>query len=304
MSSAAAVARAAVVFVVCVVTILTAVVLGGSFLRDVAAARPSSAAAAGARAAAPFSTDVVRRLEALIAAFPGRTGVWIADPVSSAPLYSRDANTPIVSASLYKLGVLFEAERRVDQGELRYADSVTIGADDVSDEGSVYEVGAVVSVDEALEAMITVSDNGTALALWHRFGGDAMDASLARAGLGDLHVTLDANGNTVATPRAIGTFFRLLARRELVSAAASDRMLRRLERQKINDRLPAELPAKTVIAHKTGNLAGVAHDAGIIVTSSGARIVVVMTWDASEGANALIAAIGAVVYDASLAGTR
>ena len=304
MSSAAAAARAAVVFVVCAATVLTAVVLGGSFLRDVAAARPASAAAAGARAAAPFSTDVVRRLDALIAAFPGRTGVWIADPVGSAPLYAHDADKAGASASLYKLGVLFEAERRVESRELGYADLVTISEDDVNEQGSIYEAGAATSLDAALEAMITVSDNGAALALWHRLGGDAMEASLARAGLGDLHVTLDANGDTLATPRAIGTFFRLIARRQLVSPAASDRMLARLERQKINDRLPAALPAGVVVAHKTGNLGGVTHDAGIIVTLAGPRIVVVMTWGGDGAANALIAAIGATVYDASRAGVR
>ena len=301
MSRAASAALAALV---CAAAVVTAIVLAGSFLRDVAARRPSSAAAVGARAAAPFSSDVIRRLDGLIAAFPGTAGVWIADPVAGTPLYARDADRPGSSASLYKLGVLFEAERRVDTGELRYADLVTIAEDDVNEQGSIYEAGALITIDAALEAMVTVSDNGAALALWHRLGGEAMEPSLARAGLGDLHVTLDANGDTLATPRAIGTFFRLVARRELVSLAASDRMLARLERQKINDRLPAALPAGVVVAHKTGNLAGVTHDAGIIVTPSGPRIVVVMTWGADALANGLTAAIGATVYDASPAGGR
>ena len=302
MRQTASAALAAVVLAVAAVTVVTAIVLTGSFLRDVAGARrPASAAAVGARAAAPFSSGVVRRLDGLIASFPGTAGVWIADPVASTPLYTHAAETPGASASLYKVGVLFEAERRVESGELRYADVVTIAEDDVSEQGSVYEAGAVITVDAALEAMITISDNGAALALWHRLGGDAMEASLARAGLGDLHVTLDANGGTLATPRAIGTFFRLVARRELVSLAASERMLARLERQKINDRLPAALPAGVIVAHKTGNLTGVIHDAGIIVTPSGPRVVVVMTWGADALANKLIAAIGATVYDASLA---
>jgi beta-lactamase class A len=55
-----------------------------------------------------------------------------------------------------------------------------------------------------------------------------------------------------------------------------------------------------VVAHKTGNLEGFIHDAGIIFTPTGQRIVVVMTWDAYEGANAFIAEIAKVVYGASL----
>lgn len=281
-------------------TVACAVIIGVSLVNDAAGARASSAAVA-AFAATPFSSDVVRRLDALIAAFPGGAGVWIGDPVTSAPLYSRNADRPVITASLYKLGVLLEAETRVDRGTLRYSSTVTIQDDDVSDQGSVYDVGTTVSVDQALEAAITLSDNGTALALWRMLGGNVIDASLAREGISDFHVTLDRSGNTLVTPRALGTFFRLLTRRELASPAASDRMIARLKRQRINDRLPAALPAGVLVAHKTGNLDGLIHDAGIIFTPAGPRIVVVMTWDASGGANAFIATVGAVVYGASLA---
>jgi beta-lactamase class A len=275
--------------------VATSIVLGPAAVGSILGGSP-----AGNKTGATFSPDVVHRLDALVAAFHGRAGVWIADSTSTTALYSHDANTNVTTASLYKLGVLMEAERRVDSGQLRYRDMITIGEDDVTEEGSGYEVGAVLSVDDALEAMITVSDNGAALALWHLFGGDTIDATLARAGMPDFHVTFDAAGDTVATPRAIGTFFGLLARKELVSAAASERMIARLQRQTINDRLPAALPKQTVVAHKTGNLDGLIHDAGIIFTPRGERIVVVMTWDAYEGANAFIAEIAQIVYSASL----
>src|SRR5437660_221196 len=84
-----------------------------------------------------------------------------------------------------------------------------------------------------------------------------------------------------ATPHAIGTFFTLLAKRQLISAGASDRMLSRLERQQINDRLPAQLPPGVVIAHKTGNLGGVMHDAGIVYTKTGPRVVAAIACDAT-----------------------
>ena len=282
------------------VAVASAVIVAASMLLGLTDERIASSPPAGDKTRATFSTDVVHRLDALVAAFPGRPGVWIADRASTTPLYSHDANTNITTASLYKLGVLMEAERRVDSGQLRYGDLITIGEDDVTEEGSAFEAGALLSVDDALEAMITLSDNGAALALWHLFGGDTIDATLARAGMPDFHVTFDTAGNTVATPRAVGTFFWHLARKELVSAAASERMLARLQRQTINDRIPAALPKETVVAHKTGNLVGLIHDAGIIFTPTGERVVVVMTWDAYEGANAFIAEIAMIVYAASL----
>ena len=291
-------AAAALACLVAAFAILSSIVVTGAVMREVIAARAGLPALLATRAA-PFSSDVVRRLDALVAAFPGRAGVWIADPVSSTPLYSQGADTAMVSASLYKLGVLLEAERRVDRGELHYSDPVTIGEDDVSDNGSAYDAGTVLTLDDALEAMITVSDNGAALAVWHLFGGAAIDATVVRSGIPDFHVSIDRLGNTTATPRGIGTFFALLARKELISASASERMLARLERQRINDRLPAALPSSVVIAHKTGNLPGLSHDAGIIFTPAGARIVVVMTSDASQGANEFIADVAATVYGAS-----
>ena len=247
------------------------------------------------------TAELVQQLDQISASFPGGAGLWIADPASKTPLYSRNPDEQIITASLYKLAVLMEAERRVETGELHYSDIITIQPEDVTEDGSFEEVGAELTLDEALEAMITISDNGSALALWRILGGSNIDATLIREGMADFHVAYDESEDNVATPRAIGTFFTLLAKKELISIPASERMLARLERQEISDRLPASLPDGVLIAHKTGNLVGLAHDAGIIFTKTGPRVVVAMTWDAfDEEANAFIANVGSLVYSAAL----
>ena len=253
--------------------------------------------------AAASTAELVQHLDQLVGGFPGGAGLWISDPNSSAsaPLYSHSADEPIVTASLYKLAVLAEAERRVDTGELHYGDTITIEPEDITDDGSFELAGTEMTLDAALEAMITISDNGAALALWHVLGPENINATLARAGVTNFHVFLDWNEDNVATPRAVGTLLTLLAKKQLISAAASDRMLARLERQQINDRLPAELPQGVIVAHKTGNLPGIAHDAGIIFTPSGPRVVVAMTWDAGEAdAYAFISNVGSIVYSTLL----
>src|SRR5712692_6265708 len=128
------------------------------------------ASLAGGRPAAASTADLVQQLDHLSAAFPGGVGLWISDPNSPKPLYSRNADEQIITASLYKLGVLAEAERRVEAGELHYNDIVTIQPEDVTADGSFENAGAELTLNEALEAMITISDNGTALALWHLLG--------------------------------------------------------------------------------------------------------------------------------------
>jgi beta-lactamase class A len=256
------------------------------------------AAPASARAG---TADLVQQLDGLISSFPGGAGIWVGDPTVSTPLFTHDPDEQVIAASLYKLGVLAEAERRVDAGELHYSDTITIQPEDVTVDGSFEDAGTQLTLDEALEAMITISDNGSALALWRILGGAQINATLEKAGITNFHVALDDTEDNWATPHAIGTFFTLLAKRQLISAAASDRMLARLERQQINDRLPAQLPPDVVVAHKTGNLTGLAHDAGIISTKTGPRVVVVMTWNAlDEDAENFISSIGSLVYSANL----
>jgi len=251
--------------------------------------------------AAASTSDLTKQLDGLVGSFPGGAGIWIADPTVATPLFAHDPEEQVIAASLYKLGVLAEAERRVDAGELHYNDTITIEPEDITTDGSFEYAGTELTLDEALEAMITVSDNGAALALWHVLGGANIDATLEKAGVKNFHVAFDDTEDNWATPHAIGTYFTLLAKRQLIPPAASDRMLARLERQQINDRLPAQLPADVVIAHKTGNLSGVTHDAGIIFTKTGPRVVVVMTWDAlDEDAANFISSIGSLVYSSNL----
>ncbi|MDQ6857701.1 MAG: serine hydrolase [Chloroflexota bacterium] len=251
--------------------------------------------------AAASTGDLIIQVDGLVKSFPGDSGVYIADPLVPQPLYTHDADVSFIAASLYKLGILAHVETLVDAGTLRYTDTIEIQPEDITDDGSYEIAGTVMTIDVALEAMITLSDNGTALAFWHQLGPDNINATLQKLGLGDLHIASDDNDDNTATASVIGRYFTLLAQRKLVSAAASDRMLARLERQTINDRLPAELPEGTRVAHKTGNLGFATHDAGIIFTKIGPRIVVGLTANTNEEeAVQFLSGLGALVYSAVL----
>src|SRR5262244_150386 len=82
------------------------------------------------------TSDLVAHLDELAASFPGGAGLWIADPNATKPLYMRNPDEQVIAASLYKLGILAEAERRVDTGELRYGDIITIQPEDITEDGS------------------------------------------------------------------------------------------------------------------------------------------------------------------------
>jgi beta-lactamase class A len=101
----------------------------------------------------------------------------------------------------------------------------------------------------------------------------------------------------VTTADDVASLYMQLLRGEVVDADASQEMLDLLAQQQINDRLPVLLPSDTVVAHKTGNLDGLVHDAGVIYAPAGPIIVAVLTEDVDEGvADDMIAQIGLLAY--------
>lgn len=239
-------------------------------------------------------------LEPLIAGFDGDASLWIAFADQPTPEFARNETQQVLAASLYKLAVMLEVERRVEAGQWSYATAVEIRPEDVTVDGSNEYPGTVLTVDDALEEMITYSDNGSALALLRMLGPERVNATLRAVGLGDFHVAESTDDDHIVTARAVGTFFALLAKGALVSPAASQRMVERLGRQHINDRIPAELPEGTLVAHKTGDLVGYTHDAGLIGSGGGQLIFVALTEGASEaGARAFIGDAAAIAYESA-----
>jgi beta-lactamase class A len=260
-----------------------------------APATPSPTPAAFGGAVLALDASVAARIAGLVKASGGGAAVVVADAPAGTIVLEMAADEVVFSASLYKLAVLLEAETRIEKATLKPTDRITVTLADQRDGGSFTRAGSVITIEEALERMITVSDNASALALVRIFGVSAIHATLAREGMPGQRFT---SRGSVTTARTIATFFGELSRGALVSVAASERMLARLSRQRVNDRIPAVLPVGVVLGHKTGNLGFVTHDAGLISGPGGIPVVlVVLTWDSSEEKGSqLIRDVTAAVY--------
>ena len=95
--------------------------------------------------------------------------------------------------------------------------------------------------------------------------------------------------------------FEALADRRVVSVQASEAMIDILLAQEFNDGIPAGLPAGSRVAHKTGSISRIAHDAGLVILPDGSRsVLVVLTrgFDDHAEAEKVIAAIAAAIYQA------
>jgi beta-lactamase class A len=232
--------------------------------------------------------------------------------------YSHLADEQLEAASLYKLGIMVEVYRQRETKGLEFSEQLYLDpAFFIEDYGEGFSVGDAVPVSELLEQMITVSSNVAAAALLHRVGAENVNATLRGMGMTNTEIRwtpfLEPGAglyqeeppgqegeedvyNVTSAADMARLFHRLLAG-NVVSPEASADMLALLARQQLNDRLPAYLPPGTRVAHKTGNLVGIVHDAGVIYTPNGPMIVAVLTDNAVEGeAVQFIAALGEVVY--------
>lgn len=191
-----------------------------------------------------------------------------------------DADRVFEAASLYKLGVMLAVFDAAAAGDLNLDDPISIPDWAVSaSDWSVYYPGDVVTGWDALEAMITLSDNPSALVFMQMLGVDRINRVLKSYGLDSTHVDWWA---PTTTPADVLKIFDLIDAGRAVSPQASEQMRQMLLRQRDNRRIPAGLPPDTPVAHKTGSLPGIAHDAGIIYLPGGPVILVAMTADLSD----------------------
>ncbi|USK36503.1 class A beta-lactamase-related serine hydrolase (plasmid) [Bacillus sp. F19] len=70
--------------------------------------------------------------------------------------------------------------------------------------------------------------------------------------------------NNVTTAADMALLLELIARKKLISVSACDDMFEILAKQQFRNRIPHLLPVNTVVGHKTGTIASVVNDAGIV----------------------------------------
>jgi len=104
--------------------------------------------------------------------------------------------------------------------------------------------------------------------------------------------------NNSTTARALMVLMERTARLEAVDAEASRQMIEILKRQHFNDAIPANLPPGTPVAHKTGEITRIHHDAAIVLAPRPFVLVVLVrgVQDRQQSAS-LIARIARLLYD-------
>jgi beta-lactamase class A len=169
-------------------------------------------------------------------------------------------------------------------------------------------IGRMLTVHELAEHMIATSSNLATNLLLDLVGVEAARASLARLHLGGIdlqrgvedEVAWEAGLNNRVTAAGLCDALRLIEEGKAISPEASKAMLDILHQQRFRSGIPAGLPEDARVAHKTGEISTVAHDAGIVyLDGRDAYVVVILTEWAPDvnGRQETIARISRAVYE-------
>lgn len=191
------------------------------------------------------------------------------------------------AASTMKLAVLLGVFRQVDRGELaidapvhvrnRFTSIVNqepfmldLGRD--ADPDVYGHLGKTLTVKELAYWMITRSSNLATNLLVDVIGIHTIQHALSELEIDGVKVlrgvedqrAFEAGFNNEVTANGLLKLLRLIADGKAYSQNACDAMLEILLEQQFRSGIPAGLPKAARVAHKTGNISTVHHDAGIV----------------------------------------
>jgi beta-lactamase class A len=231
-----------------------------------------------------------------------------------------DVDKPMHAASTMKVPVMIELFRQAETGTLELDEplpirnefksivdgspySLSVGDD--SDREVYANVGGTMTLRQLNEAMITVSSNFATNLMIERLDVEKIRATVSRLGAAGMKVlrgvedqkAFDKGMNNETTARALLVMLEKLAKGEAVGPKADAEMIEVLKRQKFRDAIPAGVPGGTPVAHKTGSITRIQHDAGVVYGPRPYTLVVLVRGiEDGKQAQALIAEISKVVW--------
>jgi len=265
---------------------------------------------------------IEQQVSAIVAQGRGRIGVAAVDLDGGGQILI-NGDMPFPMASTAKIAIAATYLSGVEQGRLRLDQQFPMMvpvAETADARGAVAAVrpGMMMSAQSLMELSITRSDNHATDGLIAAVGGiGAVNAWLSRIGVTGQHLdhtmatlvrddgrvnpvtTIDTR--TSSTPRAMVSLLAAIDRGGALSPESRAVLLDTMTRTSTGrNRIRSGLPEGVVFAHKTGTLAGVTDDVGIVRLPDGRHLAIAIFVTGPEGHTAhagMIAQIARVLYE-------
>lgn len=261
-------------------------------------------------------------IDTIIAAHPAQTIAVAYYDLDRGTSLLRNEREVFHAASTMKVPVMLGVFEAISRGEMTFDQPVRVKNDFVSIlDGSHYalearedsdpelydQAGRDLPVEELVRRMIVRSSNLATNLVIDRIGAQNVMRLMKQIGANDIKVlrgveddkAYHAGMNNTTTAYDLMLIFRALAEERVISAEASKRMIDILLAQEHNDGIPAGLPPGTRVAHKTGSITEISHDAALVIEPDGERyVLVVLTRGFKKGddADRVIADVARAVH--------
>ena len=205
-----------------------------------------------------------KQLQALIAGFKGDIGIYVHN-LKNHRQVAIQADTIFPTASIVKIPILTGIMRKIEDGQLTYhqpliyKDSLLYEGEDIL--GS-FKNNEKIEMSKVLMLMLTTSDNTASLWLQSIAGtGTRINELMDSLGLPNTRVNSRTPGRTEqrntwgwgqTTPREMGQLLEKIINHEVISYAASEKMLRLMSRNYWDEEAISRIPADVFIASKSG----------------------------------------------------
>ena len=227
------------------------------------------------------------------------------------------------AASTMKIPVMIELFHQARQGKLKLTDPLpiknefhslvddsvfTLKPEDDSETALYKAAGQRRTLDQLCDLMVTVSSNFATNLLIQKLGIENIRTTVAALHADGMDIkrgvedqkAFDKGLNNTTTARGLATLLLAIANGKAVDPDSSAKMVEILERQKFNEGIPAGVPADIRVAHKTGEITKIHHDAGIVYAGRPFVLVVLVRGvEDFKQSSALIAEVTRDLYQAS-----
>lgn len=222
------------------------------------------------------------------------------------------------AASRMKVPVMIEVFRQAEQGRFDLSDTRVVSPvfrsiiDDSTFECPGYEyiqnrIGQPETLRTLTEQMIVISDNLATNMLIVLCDAKKITATAHRLGAGRTLVlrcvedtqAYEAGMSNRISAHDLAVLCEAIETGRAAGAASCAEMKRILLAQEHNSMIPADLPEGVRVAHKTGSITGVRHDAGIVDAPFGTYYLVILSDGLKDGDAGVkgIAELSRMVYD-------
>jgi beta-lactamase class A len=258
---------------------------------------PSTMSNTGAQPRAT-SGPLLEELARIAAASKGTVGVTAID-LATGDVTAFNADERFGMASTFKVPVAVYALRLAHEGRLSLTEPIPVRREDMIEPGVLFEhfrhPGVAISLLNAIELSVTISDNSATDIVLQRVGGPAaVQGWLKSLGYAEMNIgsrtvkdtftgvaakPMDADTarlDRTVTPREMARFLADLHRGQLLAPEATTTILEIMGRT-VGDRLALSLPPGATVRHKTGTLLGgemvSVNDVGYVTRPNGGVVV-------------------------------